>query len=122
MCKHGFGAVRFGLCSPHSERAFLYEIVANGRNSIDVDKFDYLGRDTFNLGLKSSYDFTRLMNFSRVIGDEICYHSKEVYNLYEVRLQALCAICCTLSTVAHSLCTDVPHAVQFVQTGASLLW
>lgn len=41
------------------DRSFLYEIVANGRNSIDVDKFDYLARDTFNLGLKSSYDFTR---------------------------------------------------------------
>ena len=24
------------------------------------------------------------MNFSRVIGDEICYHSKEVYNLYQM--------------------------------------
>ena len=24
------------------------------------------------------------MNFSRVIDDEICYHSKEVYNLYQM--------------------------------------
>lgn len=33
---------------------FLYEIVANGRNGIDVDKFDYLARDTFNLGAITS--------------------------------------------------------------------
>lgn len=26
----------------------------------------------------------RLMNFSRVIDNQICYHSKEVYNVYEV--------------------------------------
>lgn len=67
----------------------MYEIVANGRNSIDVDKFDYLVRDAVNLGIKATYDFTRLMNFSRVIRDEsghmeICYHAKEVYDIYEL--------------------------------------
>jgi HD superfamily phosphohydrolase len=24
------------------------------------------------------------MNFSRIINNEICYHSKEVYNIYEM--------------------------------------
>jgi HD superfamily phosphohydrolase len=42
------------------EKAFLFEIVANTRNSIDVDKFDYLARDCLNLGIKSSYDHSRL--------------------------------------------------------------
>lgn len=37
----------------------MYEIVANERNSIDVDKFDYIVRDTANLGLKSTFDFSR---------------------------------------------------------------
>ena len=105
------------------EKGYLFEIVANKKNSVDVDKFDYIARDCYNVGLKTSYDFDRsgsrgtpcarptgahrrplntmlchgrlrmtvspwgacsLLNFSRVINNEICYHSKEVYNLYEM--------------------------------------
>jgi HD superfamily phosphohydrolase len=67
-----------------SDRRFLNQIVANHKNSIDVDKFDYLQRDSVNLGYKSSYDAARLMKFSKVLDDEICFSSKEVYNLYEM--------------------------------------
>eukprot|EP01028_Stygiella_incarcerata_P006446 TRINITY_DN261_c0_g1_i1.p1 TRINITY_DN261_c0_g1~~TRINITY_DN261_c0_g1_i1.p1 ORF type:complete len:336 (-),score=74.59 TRINITY_DN261_c0_g1_i1:141-1148(-) len=67
-----------------SDRRFMFDIISNTRNSVDVDKFDYLARDCHNLGMKSSYDFSRLMLASRVIDDEICFHMKEVYNLYEM--------------------------------------
>lgn len=66
------------------EKRFLFDIVANMRNSVDVDKFDYLARDCLNLGIKSSYDYSRLLKFARVIDNEICFHSKEVYNVYEM--------------------------------------
>eukprot|EP00455_Lapot_gusevi_P006162 TRINITY_DN1262_c0_g1_i8.p1 TRINITY_DN1262_c0_g1~~TRINITY_DN1262_c0_g1_i8.p1 ORF type:complete len:573 (+),score=128.96 TRINITY_DN1262_c0_g1_i8:984-2702(+) len=66
------------------QRRFLYDIVSNSRNSVDVDKFDYLQRDCYNLGIKSSYDPKRLMRYCRVIDDEICFHHKEAYNLYEL--------------------------------------
>lgn len=68
----------------NEDRRWMYEIVSNSRNSVDVDKFDYLARDCYNLGIKSSYDFSRLMKFSRVINNEVCFHSKEVYNMYEM--------------------------------------
>jgi deoxynucleoside triphosphate triphosphohydrolase SAMHD1 len=68
----------------NEDRRWMYEIVANNRNSVDVDKFDYLARDCYNLGIKSSYDFSRLMKFSRVVNNEVCFHSKEVYNMYEM--------------------------------------
>lgn len=45
---------------------FLYEIVANKRNGIDVDKFDYFARDCHMLGITKSFDATRLMKFARV--------------------------------------------------------
>jgi HD superfamily phosphohydrolase len=67
-----------------NEARYLYQIVANKTNSVDVDKFDYLARDTYNLGLKASYDFTRLMQYSKVIDGDICYYAKEAYNLYEM--------------------------------------
>jgi HD superfamily phosphohydrolase len=65
-------------------RMWLFDIVANRRNSIDVDKWDYLARDCYCLGIKSSYDHSRLMSYSRVIEDQICFHAKEAYNIYEM--------------------------------------
>jgi HD superfamily phosphohydrolase len=65
----------------NEEKSWMFEIVANMRNSVDVDKFDYVARDCYNCGIKSSYDFARLMIFSRVINNEICFHQKEGWNL-----------------------------------------
>ncbi|KAF9932458.1 SAM domain and HD [Linnemannia zychae] len=67
-----------------SRHTFLFDIVSNKRNSLDVDKYDYLQRDCYNVGIKSSIDCSRLMKMSRVIDDQICWHHKEVYNLYEL--------------------------------------
>ncbi|KAH9621159.1 hypothetical protein KSS87_006346 [Heliosperma pusillum] len=41
------------------EKRFLYDIVANGRNGIDVDKFDYIVRDSRACGLGCSFQFER---------------------------------------------------------------
>lgn len=46
---------------PHHTGA-IYQIVANKLNGIDVDKFDYLSRDSINLGLKVSFDANRIIN------------------------------------------------------------
>jgi hypothetical protein len=40
--------------SLYANRPFLYEIVANGTTGIDTDKWDYLGRDSYALGLSVS--------------------------------------------------------------------
>ena len=64
---------------------YLYEIVANGYNSIDVDKFDYLSRDMHNLfGVSKSYNFQRIYEFNRVIDENICYDSKVFFDIYEL--------------------------------------
>eukprot|EP01041_Mallomonas_annulata_P004648 gene4648-9219_t len=47
-------------------KTFLYDIVANKRNGIDVDKFDYFARDCQALGLKFTFDYDRIMRFARV--------------------------------------------------------
>ncbi|KAK4376858.1 hypothetical protein RND71_003154 [Anisodus tanguticus] len=41
------------------EKQFLYDIVANGRNGVDVDKFDYIERDTRACGLGCNFQFQR---------------------------------------------------------------
>jgi len=45
----------------HDGRGFLLDIVANGRNSVDVDKFDYLKRDARNANVNIAADFGRIM-------------------------------------------------------------
>ncbi len=83
---HGIGAQEAGkpTAGGGSSKRWLSEIVANGRNSIDVDKFDYLARDAMYCGVNLSCNFNRLMQFSKVIGDEICYKYTEYMNLYEL--------------------------------------
>ncbi|KAK3085046.1 hypothetical protein FSP39_023473, partial [Pinctada imbricata] len=64
------------------------KIVANKRNSIDVDKWDYFARDCHHLGIKNNFDHDRFMKFARVIkvNDQfqICSRDKEASNLYDM--------------------------------------
>ncbi|KAG1682154.1 Deoxynucleoside triphosphate triphosphohydrolase SAMHD1 [Nymphon striatum] len=76
-------------------KQFLYEdlvafqIVANKRCGIDVDKWDYFLRDSHNLGMKCNYDYQRFILYARVInvegeGLQICMRDKEIDNLYNM--------------------------------------
>ena len=62
----------------------MFQIVANAKNGVDVDKMDYLARDCKYLNMPFSYDARRLIEFSRVIDGEICFHVKESYNIYKL--------------------------------------
>lgn len=73
------------------EKSFLYEIVANKRNGIDVDKWDYFARDCHCLGIPNNFDMQRHMKFARVIyvksrrqictRDKVCIYANVVYPL-----------------------------------------
>eukprot|EP00117_Sycon_ciliatum_P003898 scpid93023/ scgid8498/ SAM domain and HD domain-containing protein 1; Dendritic cell-derived IFNG-induced protein; Monocyte protein 5 len=70
------------------DKSFLYEIIANKRTGIDVDKWDYFARDCHHLGIANMFDYRRFMQFARVIEVEktlrICTRDKEVGNLYDM--------------------------------------
>ncbi|XP_075428587.1 deoxynucleoside triphosphate triphosphohydrolase SAMHD1-like isoform X2 [Ascaphus truei] len=76
------------------EKSFLYEIVANKLNGIDVDKWDYFARDCHYLGIQNNFDYKRFVMFARVCDVEdvehkkkekrICTRDKEVGNLYDM--------------------------------------
>ena len=51
---------------PLNDKRFLFDIVANGRNSIDVDKYDYLARDSHYCNVKVSCDLQRLRQLTKV--------------------------------------------------------
>ncbi|XP_065817244.1 deoxynucleoside triphosphate triphosphohydrolase SAMHD1-like [Labrus bergylta] len=70
------------------EKSFLYEIVSNKRNGVDVDKFDYLSRDSLYLGIKNTFDFHRFLQFARVCEVDgrktICTRDIEEDNMYDL--------------------------------------
>ncbi|XP_071817090.1 deoxynucleoside triphosphate triphosphohydrolase SAMHD1-like isoform X2 [Apostichopus japonicus] len=70
------------------DKSYLYEIVANKRNGIDVDKWDYFARDSVHLGIPNPFDWKRYLRFARVLhepdGSQICTRDKEITNLYDM--------------------------------------
>uniref|UniRef100_A0A0D9UVW3 HD domain-containing protein n=1 Tax=Leersia perrieri TaxID=77586 RepID=A0A0D9UVW3_9ORYZ len=66
------------------EKHFLYDIVANGRNGIDVDKFDYIDRDCRACGLGCNFQYWRLLQGMQVMGDEICYPAKDYLSIHKL--------------------------------------
>lgn len=67
---------------------WIFQIISNPLNSIDVDKFDYLTRDTMAVGLKIGFDFSRIISDARVINNIICYSmqcSEDIYHMFFLR-------------------------------------
>ena len=64
---------------------WMYEIISNERNKIDVDKFDYIRRDPFMAGFKTAgYECAILINGARVMENQICYPSKSANHVYDL--------------------------------------
>ncbi|KAG8905761.1 hypothetical protein FRB99_008334 [Tulasnella sp. 403] len=66
------------------EKQFLFEIVANKRNGIDVDKWDYIARDTKAIGEGCTLVTSRLIEAARVVRDTIAYNWKDAQSVYEL--------------------------------------
>ncbi|XP_061184135.1 deoxynucleoside triphosphate triphosphohydrolase SAMHD1-like [Saccostrea echinata] len=78
-----------GLYSGREDKKhFLYEIVANDENSIDVDKWDYFSRDCHMLGLKHNFQTMRSIMLARVIkhGEEfhVSFPKTEYMNIFDM--------------------------------------
>ncbi|XP_058776473.1 uncharacterized protein LOC131650781 isoform X1 [Vicia villosa] len=72
---------------PQRENQFLYDIVANGRNGIDVDKicrFDYIVRDSRACGLGCNFQPERLMETMQVLDNEICYRAQDYLTIHKL--------------------------------------
>jgi HD superfamily phosphohydrolase len=66
-----------------SGRSFLFEIVANKTNGVDVDKFDYLERDAHATSMPEAR-FTRLILASRVTDGHVTFRYKEGFSILEL--------------------------------------
>jgi putative nucleotidyltransferase with HDIG domain len=56
------------MINPGEEEKYIwkYQIVANKINQLDVDKLDYIQRDSFYLGLKCGGEYSRIINDAKV--------------------------------------------------------
>lgn len=77
------------LINPSKDHVgFIYQIVSNNLNSLDVDKYDYLRRDSKVLNIKTSFNFDRLIESAKIVDNIICYSERTLYdilNLFETR-------------------------------------
>ncbi|KAJ2926166.1 hypothetical protein H1R20_g10921, partial [Candolleomyces eurysporus] len=67
-----------------SEKPFLFDIIANKRNGLDVDKFDYIQRDSHMTGTSFSFEATRIVKSARALDNQICYNIKDAEQIYEI--------------------------------------
>lgn len=65
----------------HDNTGFIYQIISNYLNGIDVDKFDYITRDSHNLGKNIGFDYTRLINNVMVVDNTVCYPEQMYYDV-----------------------------------------
>lgn len=69
-------------------KPFLYEIIANDLNKIDVDKWDYFSRDCHMLGLHHNFQCERSIKVARLVKHNGKYHisfpKSEYFNLFDM--------------------------------------
>ena len=71
---------------------YVYQIVANKVCSVDVDKIDYIERDSYHLGIRTMTDYQRLITKARVVefdgNMQIAWPEKiqhDILSLFETR-------------------------------------
>ena len=101
--------------SYHCEKPYLFEIINNKINNIDVDKFDYLERDSKHIGLDYSFNPSRIMNKSFICPNKktIIYDSSiksTIFDLFYTRYRFHKDICShKTSKMCDIMLTDAIH-------------
>lgn len=63
---------------------FIFQIISNSLNGLDVDKLDYLYRDSFYLGLGNPFDLLNVISRIQVIDSNICFPEDISYDIYKI--------------------------------------
>ena len=74
------------LINPNEDtpKNFIFQIVSNNLNGLDVDKLDYLIRDSFYFGIDSPFKLSRIIDNMKIINNIICFPEKITYDIYLV--------------------------------------
>lgn len=73
------------LINPQSyHTGFIYQIVSNNVNGLDVDNYDYISRDSYHTGVKTGFDYSRLIDNILVIDNKIVYPEQADHDIYSL--------------------------------------
>lgn len=77
------------LINPQKDqRGFVYQIISNGLNGLDVDKYDYLQRDIKMVDFQAKLDVSKLLKYIQIIDNMIVYprdSADDIENLFRTR-------------------------------------
>lgn len=65
-------------------KGFVYQIVSNTMNSLDVDKFDYITRDSKMLDIQKGFKYKRLVDLITIIDNNIVYPEQVSYDIIDL--------------------------------------
>jgi len=70
------------------DKKYLYQIISNKENGIDVDRWDYILRDSRQINFSFSFNYSRMLELCRVVevdGEKIiCFRNIERHNIYDL--------------------------------------
>jgi HD superfamily phosphohydrolase len=79
------GENKFSEARKDSYPHWSLQILHNKTNGVDIDKFDFIRRDTYKLGLRNeSFDGDILLNHARILENQICFREKDAFSIYEL--------------------------------------
>ena len=67
-----------------NKKNFIYQIISNSLNDLDVDKLDYLCRDSYYLGTGEPFNVNRIIEHAKIIDGNIVFPEKVSYDIFKV--------------------------------------
>jgi HD superfamily phosphohydrolase len=68
----------------YDHKGFIYQIVSNYMNGLDVDKYDYINRDCYHLDIKNGFSYQRLIDNILIIDNKIVYQEQSIYDIFNL--------------------------------------
>lgn len=68
----------------NEEYGWMSDLIANHKNGIDSDKFDYICRDSHHISHGVNLQTERIIRNSRVLGNSVCFDEKIVQNVENI--------------------------------------
>lgn len=84
ICNEHIRLIQNIIDPPKKAKGFIFQIVSNNSNSLDVDKFDYITRDMSMIGKKSSFDYKSLITQAVITNNMIAYPKECQFNIYQL--------------------------------------